>query len=85
MLLLVSGANVPRARLPEWLQALGSGLPLTHGIAAARALVAGQTLAENARQVLLELVVGLVYAALGILLLHLFELESRRTASLETM
>jgi hypothetical protein len=33
----------------------------------------------------LELVVGLVYAGLGLLLLRLFELESRRTASLETM
>jgi ABC-2 type transport system permease protein len=85
VLLLVSGANVPRARLPEWLQAVGSGLPLTHGIAAARALVAGQTLAENARPMLLELALGLAYAAAGILLLRLFELESRRTASLETM
>jgi ABC-2 type transport system permease protein len=85
VLLLVSGANVPRARLPEWLQAVGSGLPLTHGIAAARALVAGQTLAANTRPLLLELVVGLTYAALGLLLLRLFELESRRTASLETM
>ena len=36
VLLLVSGANVPRDRLPDWLQAIGSGLPLMHGISAAR-------------------------------------------------
>jgi ABC-2 type transport system permease protein len=85
VLLLLSGANVPRERLPEWLQTIGSGLPLTHGIEAARDLVAGQTLGENGRVILLELAIGLVYAGVGILLLRLFELESRRTASLETM
>jgi hypothetical protein len=59
-------------------------LPLTHGIEAGRDLVAGQTLAENGGPLLLELVIGLAYAALGILL-RVFELESRRTASREAM
>jgi ABC-2 type transport system permease protein len=77
-------ANVPGDRLPDWLQAVGSGSPLTHGIEAARDLVAGQTLAENGGLLLLELVIGLASAALGILLLRVFELESRRTASPET-
>lgn len=85
VLLLVSGANVPVNRLPDWLRAIGSGLPLSHGIEAARDLVAGQTLAENGRPLLLELVIGLAYSGAGILLLRLFEFESRRTASLETM
>jgi len=85
ILLLVSGANVPRDRLPDWLQAIGSGLPLMHGIGAARDLVAGQTLAQTGRPLLLELTIGLAYAAAGVLLLRLFEFESRRTASLETM
>jgi ABC-2 type transport system permease protein len=85
VLLLVSGANVPLDRLPDWLQAIGSGVPLTHGIEAARDLVAGQTLAQNGRPLLLELMIGLAYAGAGILLLRLFEFESRRTASLETM
>jgi ABC-2 type transport system permease protein len=85
VLLLVSGANVPRDRLPDWLQAIGSGLPLTHGIEAARDLVAGQTLADTGRLPLLELAIGVAYAGIGILLLRLLELESRRTASLETM
>ena len=85
LLLLVSGANVPRDRLPDWLQTVGSGLPLTHGIEAARDVVAGQALGENGSTLLLELAIGLVYSAVGLLLLRLFELESRRTASLETM
>jgi ABC-2 type transport system permease protein len=85
ILLLVSGANVPRDRLPEWLQAIGSGLPLTHGIEAARRLVAGETLTDVGGLVLAELAVAVAYAALGLVLLRVFELESRRTASLETM
>ena len=85
VLLLVSGANVPLGRLPDWLRAIGSGLPLAHGIEAARGLVAGQTLAENGRPLLLELTIGLAYTGTGILLLRLLEFESRRTASLETM
>lgn len=85
VLLLVSGANVPVDRLPGWLQAIGSALPLRHGIEAARHLVAGETLAETGRLVLLELAVGVAYAVVGLLLLRWFERESRRTASLETM
>jgi hypothetical protein len=34
---------------------------------------------------LVELMIGLAYTCVGILLLRLFEFESRRTASLETM
>jgi ABC-2 type transport system permease protein len=79
LLLLISGANVPRERLPEWLQTLGSGVPLTHGIEAARKLE------DNGRLLALEVVVGFCYAAVGLLLLRVFEYEARRTASLETM
>ena len=84
-MLLLCGANVPLERLPGWMQAIASGLPLTHGIEAARDLVAGRALADAGRLMLLELAIGLAYTAAGTLLLRLFELESRRTASLETM
>lgn len=70
---------MPRDRLPEWLQTLGSGVPLTHGIAAAR------NLGDSGRLLTLEVVIGCRYAAAGLLLLRLFEFEARRTASLETM
>jgi ABC-2 type transport system permease protein len=85
VLLLVSGANVPVDRLPGWLQTVGAGLPLRHGIEAARNLVAGETLAENGRLVFLELTIGVVYSCVGIVLLRVLEFESRRSASLETM
>jgi ABC-2 type transport system permease protein len=84
VLLLVSGANVPLDRLPDWVRAIGSGLPLSHGIGAGRDLV-GQTLADGGRPLLLEFMIGLAYTGAAILLLRLFEFESRRTASLETM
>jgi hypothetical protein len=37
-MLIVSGANVPFERLPHVLRTISSGIPLTHGIAAARQL-----------------------------------------------
>jgi hypothetical protein len=59
------------------------GLPLNHhGITAARDVVAGGTLG---RAVLFELLVGIAYTGAGLLLLRVFEFESRRTASLEVM
>jgi ABC-2 type transport system permease protein len=82
VLLLVSGANVPLDRLPDWLETIGAGLPLNHGIVAARDVVAGGTLG---RAVLFELVIGIVYTGAGLLLLRVFEFEGRRTASLEVM
>jgi ABC-2 type transport system permease protein len=85
VLLLVSGANVPVDRLPGWLQAVGACLPVRHGIEAARDLVAGKTLAGTGRLLPLELGIGLAYACVGMVLLRLFEFQSRRTASLETM
>jgi ABC-2 type transport system permease protein len=84
-MLLICGANVPLDRLPDWLQAIGSCLPLTHGIDAARELVAGQSFSGSGRALLIELAIGLAYTGAGVLLLRLFEFESRRTASLETM
>jgi ABC-2 type transport system permease protein len=84
-MLLICGANVPLDRLPDWLQTIGSGLPLTHGVEAARELVAGEAFSATGRPLLLELTIGVAYTGAGILLLRVFEFESRRTASLETM
>jgi ABC-2 type transport system permease protein len=84
-LLLLCGANVPLERLPDWMEAISPFLPLTHGIESARELVAGQGLAESGGLLMTEAVIALAYAATGFLLLRVFEYESRRTASLETM
>jgi ABC-2 type transport system permease protein len=62
---------------------VGSWLPLTHGIQATRAIANGADLGAVSGLLGRELGIGLLYAALGLLLLNLLERESRRTASLE--
>lgn len=83
-MLLVSGANVPLERLPEWIQALSTVIPLTHGLEAAREIAGGASVSDAGGLLLTEVSIGAVYLVLGLVLLRLFELEGRRTASLET-
>lgn len=82
-LLLAAGVNVPLNLLPGWLSTVAQGLPVTHGVEAARELVAGSTLADVLPLLAAELGVGLAYAAAGLFLVRLFEVEARRGASLE--
>jgi ABC-2 type transport system permease protein len=82
-LLLVAGANVPVDRLPDWLRTIGSGLPVTHGIEAARRLAGGATLADSTAPLLAELAIGTVYFAVGLAMLRIFEHQGRKSASLE--
>ena len=83
-MLLVAGANVPLERLPSWIQTLGSVIPATHGIEAARAIAGGATISATADLFLTEAAIGLIYVAVGLALLRLFEFEGRRSATLET-
>lgn len=83
-MLLVAGANVPLDRLPGWIQALSSVIPVTHGIEAARAAAAGASVASIGDLLATELAIGVVYVIAGLALLRLFELEGRRSATLET-
>jgi ABC-2 type transport system permease protein len=83
VLLIVSGANVPVANLPGWLQAVSKGVPLTHGIAAARRLAAGNSFGSVLGLVGAEALIGLVYATLGYILIRSTEAVSRRRATLE--
>ncbi len=82
-LLLAAGVNVPLDLLPGWLSTIAQGLPVTHGVEAARELVAGGSLVGVAPLLAAELAVGLAYAAVGLFLVRLFEVEARRGASLE--
>jgi ABC-2 type transport system permease protein len=82
-MLIVSGANVPLERLPGGVQAVGSVIPLTHGIEAARRVGEGQALADVSGLLATELGIGLAYLGLGLCLLRLFEYEGRRSATLE--
>src|SRR5207237_8312669 len=43
---LVCGVEVPLGALPDWLATIGRGLPLTHGIEAARHVAAGASLSS---------------------------------------
>lgn len=83
-MLLVSGANVPLHRLPGWIQAISSGIPLTRGIQAARDIANGASVGDVAHLLAGEAVIGAIYLVVGFGLLRLFEYEGRRTATLET-
>jgi ABC-2 type transport system permease protein len=83
LLLIFSGANVPIAQLPAWMQAISSILPLTRGIAAGRLLVSGTALSSVAPLLWGELGIGLAYGLLGYLLFTAFEVEAKRRGTLE--
>jgi ABC-2 type transport system permease protein len=84
LLLVFSGANIPLANLPAWMQAISWGLPLTRGIAAARALIAGSPLAEVAPLLVGEALLGVGYIFLGYVLFRWFEFYARRRGTLES-
>lgn len=83
VLLIFCGVNVPLGELPEWMRPISHSLPLTHGIAAARSSAAGRSFATVAADLRIELLLGVVYVALGLVMLAWFERESRRLATLE--
>jgi hypothetical protein len=58
--------------------------PLTHGIAAARAIANGASISAASDLLLKEFAIGGVYLVIGLAMLRFFEFEGRRTASLET-
>lgn len=84
LMLLLCGVNVAVEDLPGWMQPISNGLPLTHGIEAAREVAGGASLADVADLVGVEAAIGLVYASLAYGLFRLFELEGRRHGTLET-
>jgi ABC-2 type transport system permease protein len=84
-LLIFSGANVEISTLPAWMQAVSNILPLTRGIASARALVAGASLSEVAPLLLSELGIGLLYGLLGYFLFAWFEVQAKQRGTFETV
>jgi ABC-2 type transport system permease protein len=83
ILLVFSGVNVALDQLPAWMAHIGSWLPLSHGIEAARAIADGNSISEVGGLLWHELGIGVGYAALGLVLLRYFESESRRRATLD--
>lgn len=85
VLLLLTGANVPRGTLPGWMRTAGDLLPLTHATGAARALAAGGTWRAALPGVGAELAVAAGYTVLAVVLLRIFERGSRKRATLDVM
>jgi ABC-2 type transport system permease protein len=83
LLMIFCGVNIPLAKLPHWMSATAAYLPLTHGIAAARSLAADAPASTVASQIGVEFLIGVVYAVVGLLLLRVFEHESRRRSTLD--
>jgi ABC-2 type transport system permease protein len=83
-MLVVAGANVPLHQLPAWLQKISSGIPLTHGIEAARRIANGASIGAAGDLLLKELLIGGIYLTIGLAMLKYFEYEGRRSAALET-
>lgn len=84
LMLLVCGVNVPVDSLPGWMQAISARLPLTHGIEAARGIVAGESLGDVSGLVTAEAAIGVVYVVVAYVMFRAFEYEGRRAGALET-
>ncbi len=85
LLLLFSGANIPISQLPPPLQVVSWALPLTRGIASARALIAGASLSEVAPLLIGEFTLGVVYASSGYWMFRWFEKQAKARGTLETV
>jgi len=85
LLLVFCGVNVALDELPSWMSTIAQGLPLTHGIEAARRLADGESFGGVQRLVGAEALVGVLWGICGYTLLRLMEWESRRSAALERL
>ncbi len=65
------------------LQAVAQGLPVTHGLAAVRAMLAGGAPDEVARQAALELAVAVGWFTVALLTFRRFAESGRRNGSIE--
>jgi ABC-2 type transport system permease protein len=83
ILLVFTGANVATNDLPSWMSTIAQGLPLTHGIKAARGLADGMSFSSVATLVGAEALVGLVWGLLGYTMIRTLEWQSRIHATLE--
>jgi ABC-2 type transport system permease protein len=83
LLLVFSGANVPLANFPVWVQSAAHLLPLTRGIQAARLVISGSSLMEVAPLLTGELLIGAAYVLVGYVLFSWFEMQAKRRGTLE--
>jgi ABC-2 type transport system permease protein len=85
LLLLLSGANIPLGSLPPLMRSISDYLPLTRGIAAARAIIAGDKLAQVFPSLANEFLLGVIYIMLGYVMFRWFETQAKRRGTLEAI
>jgi ABC-2 type transport system permease protein len=83
ILLVFTGANVALDDLPGWMSTLAQGLPLTHGIEAARRLADGASFGSVDGLVAAEAFVGFAWGLVGYAMIRTLEWQSRIHATLE--
>jgi ABC-2 type transport system permease protein len=83
VLLVFCGVNVSLHDLPGWMSTIAQGLPVTHGIEAARSLAGGTPFAQVGGLVGAEALVGVLYGVAGYALIRLLERLSHVYATLE--
>jgi ABC-2 type transport system permease protein len=83
ILLVFCGVNVSLSDMPGWMSTIAQGLPLTHGIEAARKLADGAAFSHVGGLVAAEALVGLIYGLAGDTLIRTLERQSRIHATLE--
>ena len=83
LLLIFSGANLPLAQQPLWMQTISQFLPLTRGIAAARNIIAGGRAEDVTGLVVAEFLIGVMYIVLGYVSFRWFEFNAKQRGTLE--
>jgi ABC-2 type transport system permease protein len=84
VILLISGVYYPLSVLPPALQVAGELSPLTYTLAAVReSLLAGRGLADEARVILILLLMGCVLVPAGLLLFAWAERRAKRLGLLK--
>jgi ABC-2 type transport system permease protein len=78
-----SGVNVPVSYWPKPIQAFASALPLTHGLAALRLLLAGGSYAAAGADTAAELGVGACWLIIALLLMKVAVHKGRTNGTLE--
>jgi len=84
VMLVITGATVALADLPQWVRVLAQGSPLTHAIQAARGLVSGALSASDYWSLIAsETLVAMVWLLVALLLMKSLEIRAKQKATVE--
>lgn len=82
-LMAITGVQVPLSFWPGWLQGVAQVLPVTHGLAAVRALVTGGPTGDVLRSAVLEAAVGASWLCVALCFFRYFAEAGRHDGSIE--